>query len=86
MRQCAFDLLHIPARRFAWTKRPVTALGAIATNAVAPSDPDPGDISGTWLAVALLSIAMWSAYGGLPGAHATLWANPHYQRCRLGSF
>ena len=34
-----------------------------------------GDISGTWLIVALLSMAMWIAYGGLTGAHAILWAN-----------
>jgi uncharacterized protein with PQ loop repeat len=30
-----------------------------------------GNISGTWLAVALLSMI---AYGGLTGAHAVLWA------------
>ena len=34
-----------------------------------------GDISGIWLAVALLSMAMWIAYGALTGAHAVLWAN-----------
>jgi MtN3 and saliva related transmembrane protein len=34
-----------------------------------------GDISGTWLIVALLSMAMWIAYGGITGAHAILWAN-----------
>jgi uncharacterized protein with PQ loop repeat len=33
-----------------------------------------GNISGTWLAVALLSMAMGIAYGGLTGAHAVLWA------------
>ena len=34
-----------------------------------------GDISCTWLIVALLSMAMWIAYGGITGAHAILWAN-----------
>lgn len=34
-----------------------------------------GDISGTWLIVVLLSMAMWIAYGGVTGAHAILWAN-----------
>jgi MtN3 and saliva related transmembrane protein len=34
-----------------------------------------GDISGTWLIVALLSMVMWIAYGGVTGAYAILWAN-----------
>jgi hypothetical protein len=54
----------------------VTALGVIATVISALSllprvvrtcrTPRPG----TWLAVALLSMAMWIAYGGVTGAHA----------------
>jgi MtN3 and saliva related transmembrane protein len=34
-----------------------------------------GDISASWLIVALLSMVLWVAYGGLTGAHAILWAN-----------
>jgi MtN3 and saliva related transmembrane protein len=54
----------------------VTALGVIATMLSALSllpqvirtcrTPSAGDISGTWLAVALLSMAMWVAYGASP--------------------
>ena len=63
----------------------VTALGVIATVLSALSllpqvirtcrTRSAGDISGTWLAVALLSMAMWIAYGGLTGAYAVLWTN-----------
>jgi MtN3 and saliva related transmembrane protein len=63
----------------------VTALGVIATVLSGLSllpqvirtcrTRSAGDISGAWLAVALLSMAMWIAYGGLTGAHAVLWAN-----------
>ena len=62
----------------------VTALGVIATVLSALSllpqvirtcrTRSAGNISGTWLAVALLSMAMGIAYGGLTGAHAVLWA------------
>ena len=34
-----------------------------------------GDISASWLIVALLSMVLWVAYGSLTGAHAILWAN-----------
>ena len=63
----------------------VTALGVDATVLSALSllpqvirtwrTRSAGDISGTWLAVTLLSMAVWVAYGGLTGAHAVLWAN-----------
>jgi MtN3 and saliva related transmembrane protein len=62
----------------------VTALGVVATVLSGLSllpqvirtcrTRSAGDISGVWLAVALLSMAMWIAYGGLTGAHAILWA------------
>ena len=60
----------------------VTALGVIATVLSGLSllpqvirtcrTRSAGDISGVWLAVALLSMAMWIAYGGLTGAHAII--------------
>jgi MtN3 and saliva related transmembrane protein len=63
----------------------VTALGVIATVLSALSllpqvirtwqTRSAGDISGTWLIVALLSMAIWIAYGGITGAHSVLWAN-----------
>ena len=59
----------------------VTALGVIATvlSALSLSPQVIGTcrtrFSSTWLAVALLSIAMWIAYGGVTGAHTVLWAN-----------
>jgi MtN3 and saliva related transmembrane protein len=63
----------------------VTVLGVIATVLSALSllpqvirtcrTRSAGDISGAWLGVALLSMAMWVAYGSVTGAHAVLWAN-----------
>ena len=63
----------------------VTALGVTATAFSALSllpqvirtwrTRSAGDISGTWLIVALLSMGMWIAYGSITGAHAVLWAN-----------
>jgi len=62
----------------------VTALGVIATVLSGLSllpqvirtcrTRSAGDISGVWLAVALLAMAMWIAYGELTVAHAILWA------------
>ena len=53
------------------------ALGVVAVPQVIRTcrTRSAGDISGIWLAVALLSMAMWIAYGGVTGAHAVLWAN-----------
>jgi len=34
-----------------------------------------GDISATWLAVALIAMVLWISYGGLVGAQAVIWAN-----------
>jgi MtN3 and saliva related transmembrane protein len=63
----------------------VTLLGVVATVLSALSllpqvirtcrTRSAGDISGAWLGVALLSMAIWIAYGCVTGAHAVLWAN-----------
>jgi MtN3 and saliva related transmembrane protein len=34
-----------------------------------------GDISGTWLVVALLSMVLWISYGSMVDAPAIVWAN-----------
>jgi MtN3 and saliva related transmembrane protein len=63
----------------------VTVLGVFATTLSALSllpqvirtwrTRSAGDISASWLIVALLSMVLWVAYGSLTGAHAILWAN-----------
>ena len=63
----------------------VTVLGVFATTlsalALLPQvirtwrTRSAGDISASWLIVALLSMVLWVAYGSLTGAHAILWAN-----------
>jgi MtN3 and saliva related transmembrane protein len=63
----------------------VTVLGVCATTLSALSllpqvirtwrTRSAGDISASWLIVALFSMVLWVAYGGLTGAHAILWAN-----------
>jgi MtN3 and saliva related transmembrane protein len=63
----------------------ITVLGVFATTLSALSllpqvirtwrTRSAGDISASWLIVALLSMVLWVAYGSLTGAHAILWAN-----------
>ena len=63
----------------------VTVLGVFATTLSALSllpqvirtwrTRSAGDISASWLIVALLSMVLWVASGGLTGAQAILWAN-----------
>jgi hypothetical protein len=52
-----------------------STLGTVAAATGHTPTRAAGDISGVWLIVALLSMAMWIAYGGVTGAHAILWAN-----------